>query len=160
MSNVNTETGVRFGVVSMQNLESWVYDILDSEGTDCTYRDARLDKKRELQAEADGKDFDCDEDRSSWIEEQLDQWGQEYEADEPVVELRRNEGTPEELHVRTTRLGGAQLLWVFRSPHLTTRPLCSPCVPGAVDLDGAEGAESTAGCGQGYDVPPDWRRKD
>ena len=154
MTNINTETGVRFGIVSMQLLEDWVYEVVINHGEDITYRDARLDKKRELQAEADDKEFDCDEDRSSWIEEQLDQWGQEFETDEHAVELKRNEGTPEELHVRTTWLGGAQQLWVFRSPYLTKRQLCSPCVPGAVDLDSKEADDGE----EGYDVPPDWRR--
>ena len=153
--NINPETGIRYGIVSMQNLESWVQDELDAHGEDLRYNAARAEKRAELENEAFGMEFDDPEDREDWVEEQLDRWNQEYECDEPIVALKRDEGTPNELHVQTTWLGGAQLLFVFRSPHTGPHRLCSPCVPNCGDLDNPD--ENGEIC---YDVPPDWRWKD
>jgi hypothetical protein len=50
-----------------------------------------------------------------------------------------------------TYLGGAPLLWVLEGPVITKARPCSPCVPGAVDLDNPDedGYE-------GYGLPEGW----
>ena len=153
-TNVNPETGIRYGIISMHNLESWVQDELDCHGKDLSYEEAR--REAEAQFENEAKILEMDEDeRSDWVEEQLGKWGENYERDEPIIELRRDEGTDDELHVQTTWLGGAQLLFIFCSPHTGRHRLCSPCVPNCGDLDNPDGDGEVC-----YDVPPDWRRKE
>jgi len=52
-------------------------------------------------------------------------------------------------------LGGAPLVYVFRSPHIAQASVCSPCVPSAGDLDSQH-----AGGIDCYTLPPDWFRSD
>jgi hypothetical protein len=57
-------------------------------------------------------------------------------------------------HLMISYLGGAPLLWVLEGPVITKAKLCSPCVPGAIDLDSQDedGVE-------GYGLPEGWLKE-
>lgn len=83
-------------------------------------------------------------------EELLDEASQFYECEEP-----EHEHTDGDTRYRRGHLGGAALIWVTKSRFVTPCRTCSPCVPGAGDLDNAcppEEANSLAYC----PPPEDW----
>ncbi len=68
-----------------------------------------------------------------------------YQCDEPRIE-----GIFENVHYGTSWLGGALLFYCFQSPYITHKAAqCSPCVPGAGDLD-------SLGHFTSYTFPPEW----
>ena len=150
--NRNLETGIRYGIISASSLDSEIIDMIERNGDNLTADEAlkqiRLDVNKAVDAgEVEEDDFDAEVDR------RMTEWSEN--ASEEVYRLVEGEGNTR-LEVQTTWLGGAQLVWVFRSPHMTYRGLCSPCVPNALDLDTPFDPHGHLG----YDVPPDWRRKD
>lgn len=132
MPNYNPETGVAYGVASMNGLKSWLWDEIVTHG-------------RNLSAE--GYVADC---AAEGIDEDDIDWDG-VEFDEPAWEA-----TIDGIKVGIDWLGGAPLLWVFESPHIVEAPACSPCVPGAGDLDSIGGA-SSGGSVRCYSIPDDWR---
>jgi len=133
--NCDTETGTPYGVVSMNALEDWVFDEFFNAGENLTARSA---------FEESGIDPDDD----GAVQEFWDY----YECDEEEYAL----DLPDEgLHLGLSYLGGAPLVWVYKSPHVAFCRPCSPCVPGAGDLDSK--VEPGMRC---YDLPADWYRKE
>jgi hypothetical protein len=78
----------------------------------------------------------------------------EVDIDEPSYSYTTGEGEDEEVY-HTSFLGGAPLIWVIKSPHVTRARPCSPCVPNAGDLDNLD--EGGIEC---YDVNPEYRTSD
>ena len=132
MTNVNPETGIRYGIISAQSLHPDVIYDLQCVGKDLHYEEFCEDLKRQFP----------DEDE---YEEQLENI--DFQDEEPVHEFQRDG-----VRGQTTWLGGAMLVWVFHSPHIANVSLCSPCVPNCGDLDSTGDYEC-------YDVPPTWREK-
>ena len=108
MRNVNTTTGIPFGVISSNSLNPEVVDQL-------LY----------------GPQAHTDE--------------EEDYSDEPYAE-----GVLEGVAYATCWLGGALNFFILKSPHLADAAPCSPCVPGAGNLD-------EVGHFECYDVPKTWR---
>jgi hypothetical protein len=71
------------------------------------------------------------------------------------MELSGAEGTIDGVTVRVTELGGAYHMFILNSPHAGHYAECSPCVPGAGDLDNPDPDGPLT-----YDVPADWRQTD
>jgi hypothetical protein len=103
----------------------------------------------------------CDnvEDYIDWVVEREN----DFQIDEPIIE-----GEYEGVKYRISWLGGAPLLWIIEGPVGFANSLCSPCVPGAADLDsGFEYTDIPVDeihaqhdgylC---YVVPADWLRKE
>ena len=148
-TNINPDTGVRYGVISTRNIDQDVLDTILQNGTDLSYAEAEEEIRRDVEADVRaGKGILLDD-----VDMEVQSRMEHYQCEEPVVRyvLTDDAGQPT-LEVQTTWLGGAQLLWVFKSPYRTKARLCSPCVPNAGDLDNLDpdGEEC-------YDVPPDWR---
>jgi len=131
--NTNPETGIRYGVVSMNSLESWVWEEFYTQGTDESYAEAM----REWQEE--NPDAEKHEEYT---------YGENLEIEESEWSL-----DIEGMKLRISWLGGAPLLWVFESPHKAAVSLCSPCVPNAGDLNNKVPLGQGFAC---YDVPADW----
>jgi hypothetical protein len=134
-ANVNVETGIRYGIVAMNSLQSWVWDELLTRGDNLSFRAFEEDWRAEHPGATDRQwqhACDC------------------YEADEPIYEAVIDGVT-----VRLTWLGGAPLLFVFESPHRANVRLCSPCVPNCGNLDSkvplSDGRAFVC-----YDVPAEW----
>ena len=151
MSNVNEETGIRFGIISANSLNQDVFMDIVYSGRDVHWDEFVDEVKKETRAKWEaGELANCEDetDLEDIIEDLITNQADNFYDDEPVIEF-----TAGGVSGRTTWLGGEQMLWVFESPHTTKRSLCSPCVPGAVDLDSGEYEEGY----EGYDVPPGWR---
>lgn len=138
--NVNPETGIRYGIISLNSLEPWWWQDVAWEGTDVSHKQAFAEEFPEL------VDLD-EEDWPDGAEERVQDWNELYECDEPVYE-----GKTDGVKWRTTWLGGAPLLWVFESPHITRARPCSPCVPNAGDLDNLDPEHGV----ETYTVPAEW----
>ena len=171
--------GIRYGYISAQSLNMELVDQLlyGSQAVDLSYqwasREYRAEAERaaetleeEVRIAAAELDYallsndnlmkkmveeayhkaghgDRDEFIGAYIEQQLDGW---Y-CEEPSIE-----GEYEGVKYQSSWLGGALNVWIFESPHTGRFAECSPCVPGAGNLDrpDADGVLT-------YDVPPDWR---
>jgi hypothetical protein len=177
LSNVNQETGIRYGVIALNSLDQDLAQELQfgANAVDLSYEQAYSDAKAEAtaaygrfkeEAELAASETDLnmsDRAREAFVEnhvlnasegrdllqyedDAMEQFSDLYQSCEPTIE-----GAYGGVKYRISWLGGAPMLWVLDSPWTTIGKLCSPCVPGAVDLD--------AGCGEseGYDVPQDWR---
>lgn len=143
--NHDPDTGFAYGYIRADSIFPELLDQLCySHGKDLSYEAAlaeHLAQKRweyEDHVDGGGDALPFDEDFHK------DEFAEAYQCDEPIYE-----GQHEGVHYRTSWLGGAQHLWVFRSPVLTKCRPCSPCVPGAGDLD-------SVGDYLAYGVPADW----
>ena len=167
-SNINLETGIRYGVSNQ--IPSWIWD--ESMNWSCPAYEEAVDgiavelmremiKKEEILSEdLDGfKDHELLGDMSS---EDLLEYVDDHMSYEEMIEFMKDNfdcelsdatqdiddsestkfgeyedpdypGQP--FHLMISYLGGAPLLWIFQGPVTMTSALCSPCVPGAVDLD-------------------------
>ena len=132
LTNINTETGIRYGYISADSLDpDLVHTLMHEEGKDLAYEEymEALEKKY-------GDDFD--ECRAS----------DDYYCDEPVIH-----GEHEGVKYISSWLGGALHFFITESPVVARCVLCSPCVPNAGDLD-------TPGDVMTYSVHNDWRREE
>jgi len=134
LPNVNPETGIRYGVVALNSLEDWVYEEFELHGKNLTAEYALAES---------GVDQDDDE--------ALQDFWDDYYPEEEEYELETHDG----LKLGLSYLGGAALVWVFESPVTTEARECSPCVPGAGDLDNQETGAFTC-----YTLPSEWFRQD
>lgn len=149
-TNINPDTGVRYGVISTRNIDQDVLDTIFQNGTDLSYAEAEEEIRRDVEADVRaGKDILLDD-----VDMEVQSRMEHYQCEEPVVRyvLTDDAGQPTLEVLTDPTMGGAQLLWVFKSPYRTKARLCSPCIPNAGDLDNLDpdGEEC-------YDVPPDWR---
>jgi hypothetical protein len=145
--NTNPETGIRYGIISSQSLHSEIIHEIQSIGSDIYFEEACDDIRMSLEGVL--RDYMPKENIDEIAEDAINRFGENYEHDEPVHEFILNG-----VKGRTTWLGGALHVWIFDSPYLTHRGLCSPCVPNCGDLDSKFNDEGGYKC---YDVPPDWR---
>lgn len=176
--NTNPDTGIAYGVIAVQSLDDDVGQELwyGSQARDLSYEAAIEELKAEVEREAESHldnircalaerggytdreyeaAFEEEEEQAfdgmsaeEWVESQIEHRQESIQIEEPTIE-----GTYEGVTYRIDWLGGAPLLWVFKSPHVTLARPCSPCVPGAGDLDNVDERGIAA-----YDVPADWRR--
>ena len=148
MPNYNPDTGIPYGTIYLHHLDSdLAQELWYTHGEDISYKNALEEFRSEVRAELLDSEPDVDPDD---IEDMIDsrcEWF-EPQIDEPTIE-----GEYEGVRYMISWLGGAPLLWVFRSPFTGSYAQCSPCVPGAGDLEKPD--EYGVVC---YDVPRDWRR--
>jgi len=172
-ANINPDTGIAYGYISANALDSDLVSELQMNGTDVYYAEALEEAQKEaanndeVQAEyvdsgqcAEAQWTRADEDERfwatlAWVKENWEgsrreqEFNDSYQPDEPI-----HEGTHEGVKYRTSWLGGALNVWIFESPHIThSARRASPCVPNAGILDTLD-RDVTA-----YDVPEDWRHK-
>ncbi len=144
-SNVDTETGIHYGMISRQSLADWVLDSIFQDGEDLHYQAARTDLIEQIElAVRDWYGPDLD----SAILDLADACLENYESDGDDPRYLETEG----IIVQTSELG----VWVFESPLSRMAPVCSPCVPGAGDLDAEDGNTQVLT----YTLPLDWLRED
>lgn len=142
--NTNPDTGVAFGVISAQVLDSDLVDqlLFGSQITNHTYQLQRAEALLRARQTAflAGQHF-TEEDEEAAIEE----FAERFTSDEDFI-------TGEWQHVSyaTSWFGGALHFIITVSPYTRDCAPCSPCIPGAGDLH--NGGTVTA-----YDVPKTWR---
>ncbi len=145
MVNANPTTGVRYGYISANSLHSELVDELmyGRQAVDVYYKEACAELEDAIYQAVSS--FLSSRQTQHLVDEALAMF--EHECDEPI-----HEGEYEGVKYRTSWLGGALNVWIFESPVTGNYQECSPCVPGAgnldcPDLDGVV-------C---YDVPKEWR---
>lgn len=122
LSNIDKETGIRYGVISQHSLVGEALDEIMQNGRDLAREEALREAIGEARANSEDPDS-IDEDR---IAEDL---GLNWETN-LYNYLYEEDGL-----VLTGCLDSD--LMVIKSPYYTYAPFCSPCVPGAGNLDGA-----------------------
>ncbi len=149
--NVNPETGMRYGIISANSLDPEVVDEIQSKGRDVHYEEAlkELDSKISYAC----REYLC----SGHIDEVVmlarELFDSDYNgSDEPVHEFEIDCPGYGPVIGQTTWLGGALMVYIFKSPFQEACDLCSPCVPNCGNLD----SRNPDGY-QCYDVPADWR---
>ena len=127
------DDGTAYGVVSMNSLESWVFEEFFNDGVNVSYEEALAEAKSQY-----GDDFD------------EEKFNESYECDEENYTLE-----VDGLKLELSHLGGAEIVWVLESPETVMARECSPCCPNAGDLNNkvAEGGVLT------FDLPAHWYRK-
>lgn len=152
IANYNTTTGIPFGVISGNSLQPEVLDELmfGPQARNLTYEGCREDFLREQRAifEMDEEDslyvFDGEFDENSAVEA----FNEQYQGDEEHFE-----GELDGVSYAVSWLGGAIIVFIYESPYVVKCAQCSPCVPGAGDLNNDGDYEA-------YGVPEDWKRKE
>ena len=147
-TNINPTTGIRYGIISANSLHSDIINDIQSCGVDVHYEEAMADLRDAIKAVCSDYMASCDADEVAELA--VENAGQDFYDDEPVHKFNI-----EGVEGRTTWLGGALLVWVFESTHMTHAKLCSPCVPNCGDLDNLQ--DEDEGGYPCYDVPPTWR---
>jgi len=132
LTNIDQQTGIRYGVVSLNSLAGWVIDEFFDNGTDETMRQIEADYREENGLSVD--------------EEIPEEWYDDLEIEEAVYTLETDG-----MSLGLNYLGGAALVWVYKSPVTAKCSFCSPCCPGAGDLDNKrdDGVET-------YSLPDEW----
>lgn len=143
MVNANPTTGVRYGYISADSLHPEVLDELQQRGVNICYQEACEELEAAIRMAVG--DFFSRRETQALVDYALEIF--EYECDEPI-----HEGEYEGVHYRTSWLGGALHVWIFESPETGHYAECSPCVPGAGNLDCPD--LNGVAC---YDVPKGWR---
>ena len=155
MPNYNPDTGIPYGTIYLHHLDSdLAQELWYTHGEDISYKNALEELREAVSAQMidEEENGECPirsvDDFDDELDEIVERRAEFIEIDEPTIE-----GEYEGVKYMISWLGGAPLLWVFRSPFTGSYAQCSPCVPGAGDLETPD--EYGVVC---YDVPPDWRR--
>ena len=176
LPNRNPETGIRYGYISANSLDPDIlHDLMYGlRAKDLSRQEALVALDAELENEANKIEEDartaldhrllasqfwneqCVEKayhhlgfdgRENFIASRREEREAHIQIDEPIIE-----GELDGVKYHTSWLGGALHLWVFFSPRTAFFRECSPCVPGAGNLDcpDVDGVLT-------YDVPFEWR---
>lgn len=148
-TNMNPVTGIRYGIIAANSLDPEIIDKIQRTGVD-RYHEACIEELRDAVRHA-CKDYV----RSSEIEEVADlavENMDDFMDEEPTHSFEIECPGYGSVRGQTTWLGGALMVWIFKSPFQEACDLCSPCVPGCGNLD----SRNPDGY-QCYDVPNDWR---
>jgi hypothetical protein len=129
--NRDAETGIRYGIISQHSVNCYAMDDVYTHGEDVGYTAAIEELKDSLQKGfrhvMENLGLKPDDDDLSDMADNVMQ-DQDWERDESGPYAYEFEG----LTVQTTSDNN---LWVFKSPVYTRAQFCSPCVPGAGNLD-------------------------
>ena len=131
--NRDAETGIRYGMISMNSLDHWSVSEIYENGEDLGFAEMQSEVKGGLASaiEKAVEDYGSIDPRKAEeiAQDILDngdiEWGDAQEAG-PFAWLEDG------YSVQTTSDNN---LWVFKSPYYTYAQFCSPCVPGAGNLD-------------------------
>lgn len=148
LPNRNPDTGVRYGYISANSLHPELVDELQfgPQAVDVSYKEACTELEDAIYHAV--SPFLSSRQVQHLVDEAVEMF--EHDCDEPV-----HEGEYEGVKYRTSWMGGALCVWVFHSSIVKNYRECSPCVPGAGDLDSPDlnGVPT-------YDVPEEWRWED
>lgn len=125
-TNTDKDTGIRYGVISQNSLMAEALDDIYTHGRDLSHEQAEADLKSALRRTLE--DYFHGERLNHAVDnafDAIDGWADNfdgsgpyyYEADETVQTMENGE------------------LWVFKSLYFTHAQFCSPCMPGAGNLD-------------------------
>lgn len=137
--NTDPATGIRYGVINSNSLESWVLDEIMYNGENLTYKDALEQHLTDAEAALEPLGVEWSGDLSDVIEDQFAQ--AYYEENDTYLAV-----------VDGVRLLLRESTVTVLASHVTAQVSeCSPCYPDAGDLDSPNEYGVTA-----YTVPFDW----
>jgi hypothetical protein len=153
MPNFDETTGIRYGVISPHSISSFALDDIYNNGTDTICESGKQELLDDIKQFCEDHYLKFDRINTDSFE---DQYYEHYENSDGQMDYSDNEYT---LHVSGDNFG----IFVMRSPYYTYCRGCSPCAPGAGDLDSPmtsyDGPIST-----NYDkalcLAPDWFDKE
>jgi hypothetical protein len=130
MANFNEILGIRYGVISPHSVgQDSEYDLYEGPNSTDPYYESG---KKELEEKIDSFFQDIgnlsDEIRESLKDQIITEWFEGYENPDGAMDYSDKEY---DLHVSGDNFG----IFVMRSPYYTYCRGCSPCAPGAGDLD-------------------------
>lgn len=181
MLNHNPVTGIRYGVIALNNIdqdvanELWYGPGARNISEESAIAEVRAHAQREFEihceeaeiaAAESGADREAGFDSEDFLYRYLDsrQLPTDLESyidnaiehadiqiEEPTIE-----GVYEGVKYSISWLGGAPLLWILEGPVGMAERLCNPCVPNAADLDGGyvHGDDGSSYCC--YVLPKNW----
>lgn len=158
LSNINAETGIRYGVISAASIDPEIIDMIEMNGDNLSAH-AALEQIRINVNEACNAGTVTEEDFDAEVDRRMSEWHEGAEEEVYRFVEYGDDGLID-VEIHTGWLGGARHLFVIRSPYMCFAAPCSPCVPNAGNLDDrrvlAEDGQTVdaVAC---YDVPPDWR---
>lgn len=140
-SNVDRETGIRYGVIHQNKLSSFAMEDIYSNGVDVDFEQFKTqlvgDMKNAINGVLDNYTTkEIDDDEALEFLESIDAF-ENYEGtgDCTRYEYTETEGEDDDaavvLHIKTCSDGD---MFVLKSPFYTLCRFCSPCAPGAGDL--------------------------
>lgn len=125
MPNFDEKTGIRYGVISPHSVGQWAMERIYDHGTDPHYEYSKNEILRDLRAFCDDHNISFDRiDPDPFMDEYLEN----YESPDGQMDYSDNDY---DLHVSGDNFG----IFVLRSPYYTYCRDCSPCAPGAGDLN-------------------------
>lgn len=137
LANIDHQTGIRYGVISPHSLSGDSLDEVYQRGENLTHwaavEEARTTLAEHINRGLDTIGFeDVDKERLYEYVEGIwgdveDRWNDRYEEQDDTYRYEQDGYVLE-----TSSLG----IYVIRSPYYTRARFCSPCCPGAGDLDG------------------------
>ena len=126
MANYDPETGIRFGVVSPHSISQYALDDIYTNGTDPHYENAKNELMDDIKALCDNHGINFDRVNTDSF---IDEFNDHFEScGDGQMDYSDSEYT---LHVSGDNFG----IFVMKSPYYTYCRGCSPCAPGAGDLD-------------------------
>lgn len=136
-TNIDTATGIRYGVISQHSLADWFHDEFESDYGDPTCPVCGNEVGDTSANHADGLSYD-DTDYTKYASHGCD----DYVCHTCKHTLDTSDVWPEEpigWHLDVQGIRAVDCLdsdvMVLVSPYYTYAPFCSPCVPGAGNLD-------------------------
>jgi hypothetical protein len=128
MSNFNETVGIRYGVISPHSISSWSLDEIYQNGTDPIYEELKNDLIDPIRKHLNNFGFSVGQ-IDEVLDPLIDNFNESYESDgSGIMDYSDKEY---DLHVSGDNFG----IFVMRSPYYTWCKPCSPCAPGAGDLD-------------------------
>lgn len=125
MPNFDEKTGIRYGVISPHSVGQWAMDKVYDHGTDPYYEYSKNEIISHLKTFCEDHDIDYDRIDSDQF---VDLYCENVQNDDGQMDYS---DTEYDLHVSGDNFG----IFVMRSPYYTYCRDCSPCAPGAGDLD-------------------------
>lgn len=126
LPNYDEKTGIRYGVISPHAISQYALDDIYTSGTDPYYETAKKDLLESFESWCDDNNLDFKRINTDSIE---DSFNDNYTGPEDgTMDYSDSEY---DLHVSGDNFG----IFVMRSPYYTYCRNCSPCAPGAGDLN-------------------------
>ncbi len=155
-TNLNKETGIRFGVIHSNQIDAEAASDFYSKGDDLDFEKHKRDLKESLAAAIekvlDEYNHERSNDSENLAEEIVDHL--DYDGYEGTGECQRTWYERDGYKISSNSRGE---LFVQESPFFTYAPFCSPCAPGACSID--EGCEDDS-LPKAYCLNADWFGED
>jgi hypothetical protein len=134
--NLDHATGIRFGYMSGRDIFDLIDDV-QTQGDSIEYENLKEQVRKDL-ANALSEylnDKDVADLSEEFVGEVMNANSFSVEFDEERHRLIKGPAEDPTMLLQTSYMGGGLCLWVMKSQFVTWCQLCSPCVPGAGDLD-------------------------